>query len=128
MPPWNEQQVLAPTPLPILSDPDRPPKVAPEDTPNDQPRVWPDYQAPGFRFGAWLFSPTLTAGTFYDSNVFRPTTTGKAISPVCSALICAATIRRKRTRSFRLNAQQTTYREHSGSQRNRCQLQGDRPF
>ncbi|HEX5210696.1 MAG TPA: outer membrane beta-barrel protein [Pseudolabrys sp.] len=114
MPPWNDLQVLEPTPLPNLSDPDRPPKVAPEDVPVAQ-RVRPEYQAPGIRSGAWLFSPTLTAGTFYDSNVFSSESNRQSdIAGLLGVDLRGHNSSEKDALAFRLNAQQTTYRQHSG--------------
>jgi hypothetical protein len=73
MPPWSAQQVFEPTPLPLLSDPDTREDVAPEDTPV-KGRSRPEYDPIGIRYGAWMFNPTLTAGTFYDSNIFSSNT------------------------------------------------------
>ncbi|MGH9811198.1 MAG: outer membrane beta-barrel protein, partial [Terriglobia bacterium] len=114
MPPWNDLQVLEPTPLPNLSDPDRPPKVAPEDVPVAQ-RMHPEYQAPGIRSGAWLFSPTLTAGTFYDSNVFSSESNRQSdIAGLLGVDLRGHNSSEKDALAFRLNAQQTTYLRHSG--------------
>ncbi len=73
MPPWNAQEIFELTPLPILSDPDTRDDVAPEDMPV-MSRRRPEYEPRGFRSGSWMFNPALTAGSFYDSNVFSSQT------------------------------------------------------
>jgi hypothetical protein len=114
MPPWNAQQVLEPTPLPLLSDPDQRDDVPPEDMPIKQ-RQWPDYQAPGIRFGSWMFNPTLTAGSFYDSNVFSSQTNRESdIAGVVGAALRAHNSSEKDAIGFQLNTQSIAYRNHSG--------------
>lgn len=76
-PPWNALKPFEPTPLPLLSDPDSRDPVAPEDTPVKN-RAWPEYAPRGIRYGPWMYYPTATIGTFYDSNVFSTPTNKKA--------------------------------------------------
>jgi len=77
-PPWNAQRVFEPILYPRLWwDVDsllgRPPEDAPVTPPEDLPvriRQQPGYEPVGVRAGSWMFYPSLTAGGFYDSNVF----------------------------------------------------------
>lgn len=69
MPPWSAQHVFDPAALPQLTDPDTRDDVAPEDTPV-RTRVHPEYAPLGIRMGDWMFVPSASAGSFYDSNVF----------------------------------------------------------
>ena len=77
-PPWNAQRVFEPILYPRLWwDVDsllgRLPEDAPVTPPEDLPvriRQQPGYEPVGVRAGSWMFYPSLTAGGFYDSNVF----------------------------------------------------------
>ena len=72
-PPWITQQIFEPSPLPQLASPGDLGKVAPEDTPV-RTREQPGYEMVGLRYGTWMFDPSLTAGGYFDSNVFSSTT------------------------------------------------------
>jgi hypothetical protein len=69
MPAWDARHVFDPAALPQLTDPDSREVVAPEDTPV-RTRIHPEYAPLGIRSGDWMFVPSLSAGSFYDSNVF----------------------------------------------------------
>jgi hypothetical protein len=72
-PPWNSLQVFDTVPFAQYwaRDPDA--AVAPEDTPV-KTRQQPGYESVGIRAGSWMFTPALTAGANYDSNVFASNT------------------------------------------------------
>ena len=71
--PWNAQQIFEPSSLPDRTDPDNREEIPPEDMPVKK-RQQPGYEPVGIRSGSWMFNPSLTAGTFYDSNVFSSNT------------------------------------------------------
>ena len=72
-PPWIAQHIFEPSLLPQLTWPWDLGPVAPEDTPV-RTRQQPGYELPGLRYGAWMFDPSLTAGGFFDSNVYSSNT------------------------------------------------------
>ncbi len=114
MPPWNALRVLEPTPWPLLSVPDQGDDLAPEDMPVKQ-RVQPDYQARGIRSGSWMFSPTLTAGTLYDSNVFSTINDKQSdIAGLLGAGLRARNSSEKNSLDFQLNTQSLFYRKYTG--------------
>ncbi len=128
MPPWNAQQVLEPGPLPLLSDPDQRDEVAPEDMPVKN-RVWPDYQAPGVRAGSWIFNPTLTAGTFYDSNVFSSDSNRQSdIAGLVGAALRGHNSSEKNALAFQLDTQSIAYRNHSGLNQTDATFKGSGRF
>jgi hypothetical protein len=73
VPPWNALQVFEPSQLRPLVDPDFADPIEPSDTPVST-RSYPEYEPVGIRNGSWMFSPTLTGGGFFDSNVFSTNT------------------------------------------------------
>ena len=113
-PPWNAQRPFDPTPLPILSDPDSRDPVAPEDTPVKN-RVRPEYQARGIRNGPWMYYPTATIGTFYDSNVFSSATNRQDdFAARFSAALRARSLWERHALDLQLSTQSLLYRNHSG--------------
>ena len=130
MPPWNAQQVLEPTPSPILTDPDQRDDVAPEDMPVKD-RLQPEYQPRGVRSGSWIFNPTLTAGTLYDSNVFSSDSNKQSD---IAGLVGAALRARNSSEKNALDLsnwirQSLTYLNHSGLNEVDADVQaGQRPF
>ncbi|MGB7259026.1 MAG: outer membrane beta-barrel protein [Pseudolabrys sp.] len=68
-PPWSSLQVFDPVWFARFWSRDANEAVAPEDTPV-KTRVQPGFESVGIRAGSWMFSPAITAGSFYDSNVF----------------------------------------------------------
>ena len=113
MPPWNALQVLEPTPLPILTDPDQRDDVAPEDMPVGR-RARPEYAPRGIRSGSWLFNPTLTAGALYDSNVFSSDTNRQSdIAGLLGASLRARNSSERSALDFQMDVQSLSYLEHS---------------
>lgn len=112
MPPWNAQQVFEPAPLPVLTDPDARGDVAPEDTPV-KTRARPDYDARGVRAGSWLFIPTLTAGAFYDSNVFSsPTNRDGDLAGQLGASLRAHSLWERHGLDMTADVLTTSYKDH----------------
>src|SRR5438874_2691606 len=70
--PARAQQVFEPWSSPQLIDPNVE-EIPIEDRPVKKRRP-PEYEAAGLRVGSWLLEPSLTAGGFYDSNVFSSNT------------------------------------------------------
>lgn len=128
VPPWNAQQVFEPTPLPQLADPDTREDVSPEDTPVKN-RVKPEYQTRGIRSGAWMFSPELTAGAFYDSNVFSSNTNIESdIGSTLGAGLRAQSLWERHGIDLRASAQQTLYANHPGLNETDASLKGTGRF
>ncbi|HEX5422886.1 MAG TPA: outer membrane beta-barrel protein [Candidatus Acidoferrales bacterium] len=117
-----------PTPLPLLSDPGTREAVAPEDTPV-RSRHWPEYQSPGIRYGAWMFNPAVSAGGFYDSNVFSSNTDKEAdLASRLGASLHAQSLWERHGLDLKLSALSTIYREHSGLNQNDASLKGQGHF
>jgi len=68
-PPWNAERVFEPVPYAQLWSHYPGEKIDPEDTPVST-RQWPGYEPHGIRDHTWMFYPSVTAGGFFDSNVF----------------------------------------------------------
>jgi hypothetical protein len=118
MPPWNALQILEPTPLPLLSDPDTREDVAPEDTPV-KGRVHPEYQPAGIRYGSWMFDPYVTAGGLYDSNVFSSNVNKQAdIAAQVGAGLQAHTLWERHGIDLELKELSTVYRDHASLNEN----------
>ncbi len=71
-PPWSSLDVFNPVPYAKLLSRDPAEAAAPEDNPV-KTREQPGYETVGVRAGPWMFSPSLTGGVSYDSNVFAST-------------------------------------------------------
>jgi hypothetical protein len=128
MPPWNAQDVFKPTPWPDLSDPDTREPVAPEDTPVKN-RFRPEYQPRGIRAGSWLFNPTLSAGTFYDSNVFSSDANRQSdVAAVLDAGLRAHTLWERHGIDVQALTQSTLYKDHSGLNQTDATLKGTGRF
>ncbi len=69
LPPWSAQEVFQPVPYAELWSRTPGQSIAPEDTPV-KTRQRPGYDPVGIRFHSWMFYPQVTAGAFYNSNVF----------------------------------------------------------
>jgi hypothetical protein len=128
MPPWNAQRVFEPMPPPQLADPDTLEDVAPEDTPVRN-RVHPEYQARGIRSGAWMFSPSLTAGALYDSNVFSSNLNRQSdIAGQLGAGLRASSLWERHGIDVRAMTKSTWYRDHSGLNETDATLKGTGRF
>jgi hypothetical protein len=113
-PPWNAQRPFEPAPLPQLEDPDSRDPVAPEDTPVKN-RVHPEYQARGIRFGPWMYYPTATVGTFYDSNVFSSATNPQSdFAARFAAGLRAQSLWERHALDLQLSTHSLLYRNHPG--------------
>ncbi len=68
-PPWSSLDVFDPVPFAQLWGRNPADTAEPEDNPV-KTRQQPGYESVGIRAGPWMFSPSLTAGGRYSSNVF----------------------------------------------------------
>jgi hypothetical protein len=128
MPPWNAQQIFEPTPLPVLTDLDSQDDVAPEDTPV-KTRLRPEYDARGIRSGSWMFNPSLTAGGFYDSNVFSsPTVKQSDIAGQLGASLRAHSLWERHGIDLTASSLSTWYRDHSGLNQTDSKVKGTGRF
>jgi hypothetical protein len=122
--PWNAQQIFAPSSLPILTDPNSQEQVPPEDTPVKN-RQQPGYEPIGIRAGSWMFSPALTFGTFYDSNVFSSNTMKRSdIAAVVEPSLRARTLWDQNGVDLTLDTQSTAYNQNSGLDQTNASLKG----
>jgi hypothetical protein len=113
-PPWNALKPFEPATLPLLSDPDTRDPIAPEDMPVKN-RPWPDYAARGIRNGPWMYYPTATLGTFYDSNVFSsPTNRQDDFATRFSAGLRAKSLWERHSLDLKLLTDSKFYRDHPG--------------
>jgi hypothetical protein len=127
-PPWNAQRIFEPSSLPILTDPDSREEVPPEDTPVKN-RQQPGYEPVGIRTGSWMFSPALTAGSFYDSNVFSSNTVKRSdIAAVFEPSLRAHTLWERHGIDLKLDVQSTAYDQNSGLDQTNASLKGNAWF
>jgi hypothetical protein len=123
-PPWNAQRIFEPSTLPSLTDSDSREAVAPEDMPV-KTRQQPGYEPVGIRAGSWMFSPALTAGTFYDSNVFSSNTTKRAdVAAEFDPSLRAHTLWERHGIDLKLDTQSTIYNQNSGLNQTNASLKG----
>ncbi len=128
MPPWSAQHVFEPTSLPVLTDPDADQRVAPEDTPV-RSRIHPEYAPVGIRLADWVFNPNLSAGTFYDSNVFSsPNDRQSDIAARLGANLRAHSLWERHGVSLGLSTQSLRYRNHSSLDETDATLAGTGRF
>ena len=122
--PWNAQRIFEPSSLPTLTDPDSREEVLPEDTPVKN-RQQPGYEPVGIRSGSWMFSPALTFGGFYDSNVFASNTMKRSdIAAVVEPSLLASTLWEHHGIDVTLDTQSTTYSQNSGLDQTNASLKG----
>src|SRR5207253_3593971 len=123
--PWNAQRIFEPSVQPDLTDPDSREEVPPEDMPVKN-RQQPGYEPVGIRAGSWMFSPALTFGTFYDSNVFSSGTMKRSdIAAVVEPSLRAHTLWERHGVDLKLDAQSTVYNQNSGLDQNNVSLKGN---
>jgi hypothetical protein len=123
-PPWNAQRIFEPSTLPSLTDSDSREAVAPEDTPV-KTRQQPGYEPIGIRAGSWMFNPSLTAGTFYDSNVFSSNTTKRAdVAAEFDPSLRAHTLWERHGIDLKLDTASTIYDQNSSLNQTNASLRG----
>src|SRR5882724_4385228 len=126
--PWNAQRIFEPSSRPELTDPDSREEVPPEDMPVKN-RQQPGYEPVGIRAGSWMFSPALTFGTFYDSNVFSSNTMKRSdIAAVVEPSLRAHTLWEQHGIDLRLDTQSTVYNQNSGLDQTNASLKGNAWF
>ncbi len=124
-PPWNAQQIFDPTPLPVLTDPDNREAIAPEDTPVKN-RQQPGYEPVGIRYGSWMFNPSLTAGGFFDSNVFSSNIMKRSdFAAVIEPTLRAHSLWERHGLDLTLDAQETVYKDNPGLDQTNASLKGN---
>jgi hypothetical protein len=123
--PWNALKVFEPSSLPDRGDPDNREEIAPEDLPVKK-RQHPGYEPVGIRAGSWMFNPSLTAGTFYDSNVFSSNTAQRSdIAAVIQPGLRARSLWAQHGLDLKLDAQSTVYSQYSSLNQNNASLKGN---
>jgi len=123
-PPWIGQQVFETAPLPDLTSPDQRTPIPPEDLPVTQ-RVQPGYEPVGVRAGAWMFSPSITTGMLYDSNVFAtPRGAQSDLAAVIAPTLRARTLWERNGLDLQLSSQSYEYLNHPGLDQTDVGLRG----
>jgi hypothetical protein len=123
--PWNAQKIFEPSPPPDRTDPENREEIPPEDMPVKK-RQQPGYEPVGIRSGSWMFNPSLTAGTFYDSNVFASNTAQRSdIAAVIEPTLRAHSLWGRHGLDLKLNAQSTVYNQNSSLNQNNASLKGN---
>jgi hypothetical protein len=123
--PWNAQKIFEPSSLPDRTDPDNREEIPPEDMPVKK-RQQPGYEPVGIRSGSWMFNPSLTAGTFYDSNVFASNTAPRSdIAAVIEPTLRAHSLWGRHGVDLKLDAQSTTYNQFSSLNQTNASLKGN---
>ena len=123
--PWNAQRIFEPSSLPDRTDPDNREEIPPEDMPVKK-RQQPGYEPVGIRAGSWMFNPSLTAGSFYDSNVFASNTTQRSdVAAVIEPTLRAHTLWERHGIDVKLNAQSTVYNQNSSLNQTNASLKGN---
>jgi hypothetical protein len=123
--PWNAQRIFEPSSLPELADRDSREEIPPEDMPVRK-RQQPGYEPVGIRAGSWMFNPSLTAGSFYDSNVFSSNTAKRSdIAAVVEPTLRAHTLWERHGMDLKLNAQSTVYNQNSSLDQTNAGLKGN---
>ena len=126
--PWNVQRIFDPSSLPVLADPDTTEPVAPEDTPV-KTRVQPGYEPVNIRAGAWMFSPSLMSGGFYDSNVFSSNTARRSdLAAVVEPSLRVHSLWDQHGLDVTLDEQSTVYKQNTGLDQNNVSLKGNAWF
>jgi hypothetical protein len=124
-PPWNAQQMFEPSPLPDLTDPATREEVAPEDLPV-RSRQQPGYETVGIRAGSWMFNPSITTGTLFDSNVFSSNVDRRAdIAAMVQPTLRASTLWERHGLNLSLGAQSYFYRDNPGLDQTNAGVKGN---
>ena len=123
--PWNAQKIFEPSSLPDRTDPETREEVPPEDMPVKK-RQQPGYEPIGIRSGSWMFNPSFTAGTFYDSNVFSSNTTQRSdIAAVVEPTLRAHSLWGRHGLDLKLDAQSTAYSQFTSLNQTNASLKGN---
>jgi len=123
--PWNAQKIFEPSSLPDRTDPDNREEIPPEDMPVKK-RQQRGYEPIGIRSGSWMFNPSLTAGSFYDSNVFASGTAPRSdIAAVVEPTLRAHSLWGRHGLDLKLDAQSTAYSQFSSLNQTNASLKGN---
>jgi hypothetical protein len=124
-PPWNAQRIFEPSSLPDLTDPNNREEIPPEDMPVKK-RQQPGYEPVGIRAGAWMFSPKLMSGGFYDNNVFSSNTMKRSdVAAVFEPSLRAHTLWERHGIDVTLDSQSTVYKANPGLDQTNASLKGN---
>jgi hypothetical protein len=123
--PWSAQRIFEPSSLPDRTDPDSREEIPPEDMPVKK-RQQPGYEPVGIRAGSWMYNPSLTVGSFYDSNVFSSNTTQRSdMAAVFEPTLRAHSLWGRHGVDVKLNAQSTVYNQNSSLNQTNASLKGN---
>ena len=123
--PWNAQRIFEPSSLPDRTDPDNREEIPPEDMPVKK-RQQPGYEPVGIRAGSWMYNPSLTVGSFYDSNVFASNTAQRSdVAAVFEPTLRAHSLWGRHGVDVKLDAQSTVYNQNSSLNQTNASLKGN---
>ena len=123
--PWNAQRIFEPSSLPDRTDPDNREEIPPEDMPVKK-RQQPGYEPVGIRAGSWMYNPSLTVGSFYDSNVFSSNTAQRSdVAAVFEPTLRAHSLWGRHGVDVKLDAQSTIYNQNSSLNQTNASLKGN---
>ena len=89
-------------------------------------RQQPGYEPVGIRAGSWMYNPSLTVGSFYDSNVFASNTTPRSdVAAVIEPTLRAHTLWGRHGVDLKLDAQSTVYNQNSSLNQTNASLKGN---
>jgi hypothetical protein len=114
LPPWSAQRVFEPLPFPQYWDRESREALAPEDTPV-KTRQQPGYESVGIRYADWMIHPTITLGSFVDSNVFSTSTSKRSdLALVVHPSVSASTLWERHAVDLSVDLRSTLYRANPG--------------
>jgi hypothetical protein len=113
-PPWNALDVFEPMPFASIWELTEGGEIAPEDK-LVRLRRHPGYEAVGIRAGSWMYYPSLTLGTLYDSNVFASSTDKRGDTALLVApMVQARTLWERHEIDLQASASSYFYRQNPG--------------
>ena len=111
--PWNAQQVFEPVPFAQRWEAASLGEILPEDTPV-KTRAHDGYKPIGVRAGTWMFVPSLTAGSFYNSNVYATSSNQRSdIAARVNPSLLAYTLTERHALAIQADLLSDSYRKNS---------------
>lgn len=113
-PPWNALEVFEPMPFASIWELSEGDHIAPEDR-LVRLRQHPGYEAVGIRAGSWMYYPSMTLGTLYDSNVFASNTNERGdVALLVAPMLRAQTLWERHEIALQASARSYFYSQNPG--------------
>ena len=123
-PPWNALDVFESLPFGQNWELTEGDEIAPEDR-LVKVRRHPGYETVGIRAGSWMYYPSLTLGTLYDSNVFASNTDKKSdVALLVAPTLQARTLWERHEVDLQASASSYFYRQNPGLNQVNASLTG----